>query len=48
MTALQILAAWCALSVPAGLLIGPFIAVRDRQSGGERVRGDHNLHGSVE
>jgi PcfJ-like protein len=50
-----ILTAWFAASIATGLLIGSMIAVGinppttdDRQHGeGERVRGDHNLHGSA-
>ena len=51
MTALQIIAAWLAASIATGLLIGSAIppTTDDRQHGeGERVRGENNLHGSVE
>lgn len=44
------IAAWCAVSVPAGFLIAAAIppTTDDRQHGeGERVRGDVQSHGSV-
>lgn len=46
-----IFTAWLAASIATGLLIGRAIppTTDDRQHGeGERVRGESNLHGSVE
>ena len=45
------IAAWCAVSVPADLLLAAAIppTTDDRQHGeGERVRGEGQSHGSVE
>lgn len=47
MIALQIIAAWCALSLPTGLLLAASIppTTDDRQHGeGERVRGEVQSH----